>query len=158
MSNYFRAIWVSAYRELLRFWQDKTRMVSSFAMPILLLVVFGPASTTPSRPAANPRRGLHPVHVPGIIVMTVFQTALFTGISVVWDREFGFLRECWWRRSAAAASSPARRSAPLSLPFSRAVSSGVSALPERSLTWALVVRLIPVLILIALPRPAWAYS
>ena len=37
----FRGIWVIAYRDLLRFIQERSRLVSSFAMPIMFLIIFG---------------------------------------------------------------------------------------------------------------------
>src|SRR3989304_1026191 len=41
MADIFRATWVVSYRELLRFIQERTRLFSSFAMPLLFLVIFG---------------------------------------------------------------------------------------------------------------------
>ena len=41
MAIVFRTIWVIAYRELLRFVQDRPRMFSSFSMPIIFLIIFG---------------------------------------------------------------------------------------------------------------------
>ncbi len=41
MEEVFRGIWVIAYRELLRFIQERSRMLSSFVMPLLFLVIFG---------------------------------------------------------------------------------------------------------------------
>ena len=41
MAKIFRSIWVIAYREFLHFIQDRSRMFSSFSMPILFLVIFG---------------------------------------------------------------------------------------------------------------------
>ena len=39
--NHLRGIYTIWYRDLLRFWRDKTRMVGSMALPLLFLVVFG---------------------------------------------------------------------------------------------------------------------
>ena len=41
MVELYRGIWVVAYRELLRFVQERSRMLSSFAFPIMFLIVFG---------------------------------------------------------------------------------------------------------------------
>jgi len=82
------------YRDLLRFWHDKMRMAGSIIMPLLFLVVFGSG--------LGPRMGMMGSSggfdftqflYPGIIGMTVVMTAFMSGVSLVWDREFGFLKE-----------------------------------------------------------------
>jgi ABC-2 type transport system permease protein len=88
----WRGVWVVAYREMLRFVSERSRMLSSFAMPLLFLVIFG-AGFNRTIGALAP--GVHYVQFmfPGIVAMTVLMSSLFAGISVVWDREFGFLKE-----------------------------------------------------------------
>lgn len=87
-----RGTWVVAYREILRYITERSRIVGSLAMPLLLLIVFGAGFT-------NVIGGMAPgidyiqFMYPGIIAITVLTTSLFAGISVVWDREYGFLRE-----------------------------------------------------------------
>jgi len=92
MSEVWRGTWVVAYREMLRFVSDRPRLLSSFAMPIIFLVVFG-AGFTKSMGALAPGVNFIQFMYPGIIAMTVLTSSLFAGISVVWDREFGFLKE-----------------------------------------------------------------
>src|SRR5450759_5623210 len=92
MTEVWRGTWVVAYREILRFVGDRSRLLSSFAMPILFLVVFG-AGFTKSMGALAPGVNFIQFMYPGIIAMTVLTSSLFAGISVVWDREFGFLKE-----------------------------------------------------------------
>ena len=92
MSEVWRGTWVVAYREMLRFVSDRSRLLSSFAMPIIFLVVFG-AGFTKSMGALAPGVNFIQFMYPGIIAMTVLTSSLFAGISVVWDREFGFLKE-----------------------------------------------------------------
>ena len=110
-SETLRGTWVVAYRELLRYVTERSRIVSSLAMPLLLLIVFGAGFT-------NVIGGMAPgidylqFMYPGIIAITVLTTSLFAGISVVWDREYGFLRRSWWHPSHARASSWARPSGP----------------------------------------------
>jgi ABC-2 type transport system permease protein len=86
-----RAVRVVWRRELLRFFRNHLRLVASLAQPILFLFVLGTglASLMPSSGGVNFRTFLFP----GILAMTVLFTALFSAISIVWDREFGFLRE-----------------------------------------------------------------
>jgi ABC-2 type transport system permease protein len=92
MTELYRATWVIAYREMIRFIQQRSRLVSSFAMPLLFLVIFGAGF---NRLITNLGQGVDFVQFmyPGIIAMTVLMTSIFSGLSVVWDREFGFLRE-----------------------------------------------------------------
>ena len=88
-----RAVSIVWRRELIRFRTDRLRAVTSLVQPVLFLFVLG---TGLSRLAA---RGL-PVGVdfrtfiyPGVLAMSVLFTAIFSAASIVWDREFGFLRE-----------------------------------------------------------------
>jgi ABC-2 type transport system permease protein len=87
-----RAIKVVLHRELLRFVNDRTRMVSMLIQPILWLFVMGTGLGTLVRgsiPGVDYRTFMYP----GMISMTVIMTAMFSAGSIVWDREFGFLRE-----------------------------------------------------------------
>ncbi len=90
--SFGRAVWVIAYRELLRYLQERSRLVSSFAMPLIFLVVFGLGLGGTVGAVAQGVDFAQFVY-PGIIAMSVVTTALFSGLSVVWDREFGFLKE-----------------------------------------------------------------
>ena len=86
-----RAVKVVWRRELLRFFRNRLRLVTSFVQPILFLVVIGTGfgALAPSSGNVNFKTFMFP----GILAMTVLFTALFSAISIVWDREFGFLRE-----------------------------------------------------------------
>jgi ABC-2 type transport system permease protein len=92
MSENWRGAWVVAYRELLRFVNERSRIVSSLAFPLLFLVIFG-AGFGPTIGAIAPGVDFIQFMYPGIVAMSVLTTSLFAGVSVVWDREFGFLRE-----------------------------------------------------------------
>ena len=92
MSKFYRAVWVNAYRELKRYVNNRSRAISSFLMPILFLVVFG-AGFNKALGNLVPGTDFIQYMYPGIIAMAVFQTSLFSGLSIVWDREIGFLRE-----------------------------------------------------------------
>jgi ABC-2 type transport system permease protein len=87
-----RATWVIAYRDLLRFIQDRPRLIGSFAMPLLFLVIFG-AGFNRVIGALAPGVDFVQFMYPGIVAMTVLMSSLMSGLSIVWDREFGFLRE-----------------------------------------------------------------
>jgi ABC-2 type transport system permease protein len=87
-----RAIKVVLHREMLRFLNDRTRMVSMLIQPILWLFVMGTglgSLVSGAIPGVDYRTFMYP----GMISMTVIMTAMFSAGSIVWDREFGFLRE-----------------------------------------------------------------
>ncbi|MEI9964971.1 MAG: ABC transporter permease [Caulobacteraceae bacterium] len=90
--EFWRGLWVVAYRELLRLAHDKARLASSLAQPLLFFVMFGAGF---KRAIGGMAPGVDFIQFlfPGIIAQTVFMTSIFSGLSVVWDREFGFLRE-----------------------------------------------------------------
>jgi ABC-2 type transport system permease protein len=92
MTEIFRGVWVVAYREILRFFNERSRIVSSLAFPLLFLVIFGAGF---GRVIGNLSPGVDFIKFmyPGLVAMTVLTSSLFAGVSVVWDREFGFLRE-----------------------------------------------------------------
>lgn len=92
MAIVFRSIWVIAYRELVRFVQDRPRIFSSFSMPIIFLIIFGAGF---GRLIGQMMPGVDYIQFmyPGILAMTVLMTSVMSGVSIVWDREFGFLKE-----------------------------------------------------------------
>lgn len=92
MTDVIRGTWVIAYRELLRFFTERSRTFSSILMPLVFLVIFG-AGFQNLVPNLSPGINFLKFVYPGIIAMTVLQSSIFSGISIVWDREFGFLKE-----------------------------------------------------------------
>lgn len=88
----WRGTWVVAYRELLRFVRERSRLFGTVLQPLLFLVVFGLGFSGIIGPLAPGVDFIQFIY-PGLIAMSVLTTALFAGVSVVWDREFGFLRE-----------------------------------------------------------------
>ncbi|MBA7664078.1 hypothetical protein ES703_72129 [subsurface metagenome] len=90
--NNLRGVYTIWYRDILRFWYDKMRMIGSIAFPLLFLFVFG--SGLSSRMGfLVPGVDFTQFIFPGIIGMTVLMSSFMAGISVVWDRELGFLKE-----------------------------------------------------------------
>ncbi len=92
MAEIWRGTWVVAYRELLRYVNERSRIASSLAFPLLFLVIFGAGFGNVIGSLA-PGVDFIQFMYPGIVAMTVLTSSLFAGVSVVWDREFGFLRE-----------------------------------------------------------------
>jgi len=87
-----RGIYIIWYRELLRLWRNKTRIVGSIASPLLFLLVFG-GGLSRTIGSLEPGVNYAKFMFPGVIGMAVLMTAFMSGLSVVWDREFGFLKE-----------------------------------------------------------------
>lgn len=84
-------IYILWYRQLKRFVRTKSRIVGALGQPIIFLLAIG--------------FGLNPIYqkagggnyiqflAPGIIVMSVLFTSIFTGLEIIWDKQFGFLKE-----------------------------------------------------------------
>jgi ABC-2 type transport system permease protein len=92
-----RAIYMIWRRDLIRFWRDRTRVIGSLVQPLLFLVILGTGLSSALRGAggAGFRGGLDYTTFiyPGIIGMAVLFSSIFSGMSIIWDREFGFLKE-----------------------------------------------------------------
>ncbi|NBE99166.1 ABC transporter [Nonomuraea sp. KC401] len=87
-----RAVRIVLHREMLRFVNDRPRMLSMLMQPVLWLFVMGTglgSLVQSSIPGVDYRTFMYP----GMISMTVIMTGMFSAGSIVWDREFGFLRE-----------------------------------------------------------------
>jgi len=149
IAEIWRGTWVIAYRELLRFVNERSRLISSVIQPLIFLVVFGAGF---GNVIGNLAPGVNFVQFmyPGIIAMGVLTSSLFAGVSVVWDREFGFLRELL--------VAPLARTG---IVLGKALGAAVVALVQVvlmlvvapfvgvSLDVALVVRLIPVVVILS---------
>jgi ABC-2 type transport system permease protein len=83
------AVWL---REFKRFYRDRPRLLSSIARPLMWLLIMGVGIGSSMRFSGMDVEYL-PFLTPGIIGMSVLFTSLFSGVSVIWDREFGFLKE-----------------------------------------------------------------
>lgn len=91
-NEFLRGLWVVAYREWVRLLRDRPRMISSLAVPLFFFGIIGAGF---NRAIGGLAPGVDFVQFlfPGIVAQTVFMTSIFSGLSVVWDREFGFLKE-----------------------------------------------------------------
>jgi ABC-2 type transport system permease protein len=85
------AVYIMWLRQLKRYWRSRARMLGSLGQPILFLVAlgFGFGPIFEKAGGGNYIQFL----APGIIAMSILFTAMFTGIEVIWDRQFGFLKE-----------------------------------------------------------------
>src|SRR6202042_127899 len=88
-----RAVRIVWYRELIRFRSDRLRAVTSLVQPVLFLFVLGTGLSSLAGHGLPPGISFKTFVYPGVLSMSVLFTAIFSAASIVWDREFGFLRE-----------------------------------------------------------------
>ncbi len=87
-----RAIKIVWRREIIRYRTDRLRMITTLVQPLLFLFVLGSGLQQLSS-ASTHGVNLKTFIYPGILCISVMFTAMFSAASIVWDREFGFLRE-----------------------------------------------------------------
>jgi len=92
LASDIRAARIVCHRELLRWVKDRRRLLAGLVQPLLWLFVLG---TGLSRVVSVGTEDVdfRTFLFPGVLATSVMFTAAFSGVSVVWDREFGFLRE-----------------------------------------------------------------
>jgi ABC-2 type transport system permease protein len=88
-----RAVSIVWRRELIRFRTDRLRAVTSLVQPVLFLFVLGTGLSSLAGKGLPPGISFRTFIYPGVLAMSVLFTAMFSAASIVWDREFGFLRE-----------------------------------------------------------------
>jgi ABC-2 type transport system permease protein len=88
-----RGVYTLWRREVKRYLRERTRPISSFVQPLLWLVIFGAGLGSSIRGGAVVGFSYQEFIFPGIIGQTLLFTSMFMGISVIWDRQFGFLKE-----------------------------------------------------------------
>lgn len=92
MMHHLRTIFTIWQREIIRYWRDKTRIFSSLFQPLMFLIIFG-SGLRQTLTTGNFGVDFAQFIYPGILAMVIMGTTLFSTISTVWDREFGFLKE-----------------------------------------------------------------
>ena len=88
-----RAVTVVWRRDLIRWARDRSRIVSALLQPMLYLFVLGTGLAPVTGGGAAAGFDFRTFMFPGVLAMTVMFTSFFSAGSIVWDREFGFLRE-----------------------------------------------------------------
>lgn len=83
-------IWL---RDVLRFVRDRSRILASLGQPLLFLFVFGGGLSPAMSELGGGYIEFKQFMFPGILAMAVLFTSIFSAVSIVWDREFGFLKE-----------------------------------------------------------------
>jgi len=79
-------------RQVKKYLRSKPRIIGSLGQPILFLVALGFGLGAIYKTAEGGRSFVDFL-APGIIAMSILFTAMFAGIEVIWDRQFGFLKE-----------------------------------------------------------------
>jgi ABC-2 type transport system permease protein len=88
-----RGIYVIWLRELLRFGRERARIVGMVAQPLLYLLLVGNGLAHGFQFKGGSHINYLTFMFPGIVAMSVLFTSVFSAMSIVWDREFGFLKE-----------------------------------------------------------------
>jgi ABC-2 type transport system permease protein len=82
-------IWL---RNMKRYLRSRSRIIGSLGMPLFFLLILGfGLNSVVTGPHMG--RGYVAFIVPGIVSMTVLFTSMFAGIQIIWDKQFGFLKE-----------------------------------------------------------------
>jgi ABC-2 type transport system permease protein len=84
------AIWL---RETMTFWREKGRIIGMVGQPLLYLLILGNGITAGMKLNSAGSVGYIQFLYPGVIAMSILFTSVFSAISIIWDREFGFMKE-----------------------------------------------------------------
>lgn len=93
MRHNLKGIYTIWSRDVIRFSRNRARIVASLGQPLLFLFVFGAGLSPAMSGLAEGNLNFEQFMFPGILAMAVLFTAIFAAVSIVWDREFGFLKE-----------------------------------------------------------------
>lgn len=85
------AIYILWLRQLKRYFRSRSRMIGSLGQPLLFLFALG-FGIGPVYAKAGQGNYINFL-VPGVVSMTILFTAIFSGVEVIWDKQFGFLKE-----------------------------------------------------------------
>jgi ABC-2 type transport system permease protein len=86
-----QTIYILWLRQLKRYFRSKSRVIGSLAQPLLFLVALG-FGLGPVFQKAGEGNYLQFL-VPGIVGMSIIFSSVFSGIEIIWDKQFGFLKE-----------------------------------------------------------------
>ncbi len=122
------AIYVVVARELIKFVRERGRLISTLARPLIWLFLVGGGMSR----VVSPTMGVPYMQFifPGIIGMTILFSSIFSSISIIWDKEFGFMKEML--------AAPVSR-------FSIVVGKSLSGMAVSTIQALLIVLLFPIL-------------
>ncbi|MCX6795133.1 MAG: ABC transporter permease [Candidatus Falkowbacteria bacterium] len=84
-------IYILWLRQIKRYYRSKARIIGSLGQPLLFMIAFG-FGFGPIYQKAGGGNYLQFL-VPGVIAMSILFSAVFSGLEIIWDRQFGFLKE-----------------------------------------------------------------
>ena len=84
-------VYILWLRQVKKYFRSRSRIIGSLGQPILFLLAFGFGFGSLYQRAGG--GNYIQFLAPGIIAMSVLFTSIFTGIEIIWDRQFGFLKE-----------------------------------------------------------------
>jgi ABC-2 type transport system permease protein len=87
----FNGIYVIVVREFKKFIREKSRLFSAIARPLLWLFIVG-GGMSRIVPAGEGVSYIQFIF-PGILGLTILFSSIFSSISIIWDKEFGFMKE-----------------------------------------------------------------
>jgi ABC-2 type transport system permease protein len=93
MANLLETIYTLWLREILRFVKSKARVVGSGGQPLIWLAIIGVGFGSAFTFSAGGGPSYITFMAPGIIGMTILFSSLFAGVNVIWEKQFGFLKE-----------------------------------------------------------------
>jgi len=86
-----QTIYIMWLRELKKFWRSPSRIIGALGQPILFLLALGYGFGSMFQAAGQ--GSYVQFLVPGIIGMAIIFASIFNGMQIIWDRQFGFLKE-----------------------------------------------------------------
>ncbi len=86
-------IYITWLRDVKRFLRDRIRLIAAFIQPLIYLFILGTGLQSAFTAFGSGETKYVTYMFPGILCMTVLFTSMFSAISIIWDREFGFLKE-----------------------------------------------------------------
>ncbi len=92
MRKAFNTVYTMWLREMLRFWRSKSRILGALATPLFFLVILGTGFSSVFQLRSGGTINIS-FFAPGFIGMAILFSSLMGGVSIIWDREFGFLKE-----------------------------------------------------------------
>jgi len=87
----FNAVYVLVMREFKKFIRERTRLISTIARPMIWLFLIGAGMSRLVKPVGGV--SYTQFIFPGILGMTILFSSIFSSISIIWDKEFGFMKE-----------------------------------------------------------------
>ena len=85
-----KAIYAVWLREMIRYFRQKERIIGSLVMPIFWLLIFGGSMGSSINMGSIDYKSFI---APGVIGITILFTSVMSGISIIWDKELGFMKE-----------------------------------------------------------------